>query len=70
MSKKFKVKNKYEKNNDVVMTWRMRWLNRSVATINTTLQLLDIDLRNTPHDIHWKVSYMSNDTLKLGFCFN
>ena len=28
--------------NDVVMTWRMRWLNRSVATINATLQLLDI----------------------------
>ena len=28
--------------NDVVMTWRMRWLNRSVATINVTLQLLDI----------------------------
>ena len=28
--------------NDAVMTWRMRWLNRSVATINATLQLLDI----------------------------
>ena len=42
MSKKFKVKNKYEKNNDVAMTWRMRWLNRSVATINATFQLLDI----------------------------
>ena len=24
------------------MTWRMRWRNRSVATINATLQLLDI----------------------------
>ena len=28
--------------NGAVMTWRMRWLNRSVATINATLQLLDI----------------------------
>ena len=28
--------------NDVAMTWRMRWFNRSVATINATLQLLDI----------------------------
>ena len=41
MSKKLKVKNKYEKNNDVAMTWRMRWLHRSVVTINTMLQLLD-----------------------------
>jgi len=40
MSKKFKIKMK--KNNDVAMTWRMRWLNRNVVTINTTLQLLDI----------------------------
>ena len=24
------------------MTWRMRWSNKSVATINTILQLLDI----------------------------
>ena len=31
------------KNNDnVAMTQRMRWLNRSIATINTTFQLLDI----------------------------
>ena len=28
--------------NDVAMTWKMKWLNRSVATINATLQLLDI----------------------------
>ena len=42
MSKKLKVKNKYEKNNDVAMTWRIRWLNRYVATINAMLLLLDI----------------------------
>ena len=24
------------------MMWQMRWLNRSITTINTTLQLLDI----------------------------
>ena len=42
MSKKLKVKNKYEKNNDVAMTWRIRWLNRNVATINAMLLLLDI----------------------------
>ena len=36
------VKNKYEKNNVVAMTWRMRWLNRSIITINTTFQLLYI----------------------------
>ena len=30
-------------NNDMIIMWRMRWLNRtSVATINATLQLLDI----------------------------
>ena len=28
--------------NDVAMTWKMKWLNRSVATINAMLQLLDI----------------------------
>ena len=28
--------------NDVAMTWRMKWLNRSVVTINAMLQLLDI----------------------------
>ena len=28
--------------NDVAMTWKMKWLNRSIATINVTLQLLDI----------------------------
>ena len=28
--------------NDVTMTWRMKWLNRSVVTINAMLQLLDI----------------------------
>ena len=28
--------------NDVAMTWRMKWLNRSITTINATLQLLDI----------------------------
>ena len=38
MSKKLKVKKK--NNNDVAMTWRMRWLNKSVAIINATL--LDI----------------------------
>ena len=42
LSKKLKVKNKYEKNNDVAMTWRIRWLNRNVATINAMLLLLDI----------------------------
>ena len=42
MSKKLKLKNKYEKYNDVTMTRRIRWLNRSVVTINVTLQLLDI----------------------------
>ena len=42
MSKKLKVKIKYEKNNDVAMTQRIRWLNKSVATINTMFQLLDI----------------------------
>ena len=36
------VKNKYEKNNVVAMTWRMRWLNRSIITINATFQLLYI----------------------------
>ena len=31
------------KNNDnVAMTWKMRWLNRNIATINATFQLLDI----------------------------
>ena len=31
------------KNNDnVAMTWKMRWLNRSIATINATFQLLNI----------------------------
>ena len=42
LSKKLKVKNKYEKNNDVAMKQRIRWLNKSVATINTMFQLLDI----------------------------
>ena len=39
MSKKLKVK-KNNNNNDVAMTWRMRWLNKSVVIINATL--LDI----------------------------
>ena len=43
LSKKLKVKNKYEKNNDVAMTWMMRWLNRSITTINTTFQITSIN---------------------------
>ena len=42
MSKKLKVKNKYEKNNNVAIKWRMRWLNKSLITINATFQLLNI----------------------------
>ena len=42
MSRKLEVKNKYEKYNDVAMTQRMRWLNKSVVTINVKIQLLDI----------------------------
>ena len=29
-------------NNDVAMTWSMKWLNGSVTTMNVMLQLLDI----------------------------
>ena len=42
MSKKLKVKNKYEKNNNVAIKWRMRWLNRGLITINAMFQILDI----------------------------
>ena len=31
-----------KKNEKKLMIWRMRWLNKSVAIINATLQLLDI----------------------------
>ena len=29
-------------NNNVAITWRMGWLNKSIAIINSKLQLLDI----------------------------
>ena len=35
-----KIKRKIKKNKE--MTWMMMWLNRSVATLIATLQLLDI----------------------------
>ena len=40
-SKKKKIKKRKKKKNKK-MTWTMMWLNRSVATLIATLQLLDI----------------------------
>ena len=39
-------------NNDVKMTWRMRWFNRNITIINTTLQLLDIYILDNNGSIH------------------
>ena len=37
------IKKNYRKiKRNKIMTWALIWLNRSVATINATLQLLDI----------------------------
>ena len=37
------IKKNYRKiKRNKIMTWALMWLNRSVATINATLQLLDI----------------------------
>ena len=40
LSKKLKVKRIRKR--IIIITWQMRWFNKSVATINATLWLLDI----------------------------
>ena len=54
-------------NNNVAMMWRMRWFNRSVATMNVMLQFLDIYRFVNNEFIITKANYKLNTHINYNY---